>query len=54
VETFGSIERWDGNLGTRIIKATKCTNRAIELAKLHGMVIVALPNTDHWMNGGVY
>ena len=40
VETFGSIERWDGNLGPGIINATKCTNRAIELAKLHGMGMV--------------
>ena len=54
VETFGSIERWDGNLGPGIINATKCTNRAIELAKLHGMGMVALRNTNHWMRGGTY
>lgn len=53
-ETFGSIERWDGNLGPGIINATKCTNRAIELAKLHGMGMVALRNTNHWMRGGTY
>lgn len=54
VETFGSIERWDGNLGPGICNAVKCTNRAIELAKLHGMGIVALRNTNHWMRGGTY
>lgn len=54
VETFGSIERWDGNLGPGIINATKCTNRAIELAKQHGMGMVALRNTNHWMRGGTY
>lgn len=54
VGTFGSIERWDGNLGPGIINATKCTNRAIELAKLHGMGMVALRNTNHWMRGGTY
>jgi 3-dehydro-L-gulonate 2-dehydrogenase len=54
VETFGNIERWDGNLGPGIINATKCTNRAIELAKLHGMGLVALRNTNHWMRGGTY
>ena len=54
VETFGSIERWDGNLGPGIINAKKCTNRAIELAKLHGMGMVALRNTNHWMRGGTY
>ena len=54
VETFGSIERWDGHFGPGIINATKCTNRAIELAKLHGMGMVALRNTNHWMRGGTY
>lgn len=54
VETFGSIERWDGNLGPGVTNAVKCTNRAIELAKLHGMGIVALRNTNHWMRGGTY
>ena len=53
-ETFGNIERWDGHLGPGIINATKCTNRAIELAKLHGMGMVALRNTNHWMRGGTY
>ncbi len=54
VETFGSIERWDGNLGPGIINATICTNRAVELAKTHGMGLVALRNTNHWMRGGTY
>lgn len=54
VETFGSIERWDGRLGPGIVNATRCTNRAIELAKLHGMGMVALRNTNHWMRGGTY
>lgn len=54
VATFGSLERWDGNLGPGIVNATKCTNRAIALAKLHGMGLVALRNTNHWMRGGTY
>lgn len=54
VESFGSIERWDGQRGPGIINATKCTNRAIELAKHHGMGMVALRNTNHWMRGGSY
>ena len=53
-ESFGSIERWDGNFGSGVINATKCTNRAIELAKKHGMGLVALRNTNHWMRGGSY
>ena len=54
VNTFGSIERWDGNNGPGIINAVKCTNRATALAKEHGMGIVALRNTNHWMRGGYY
>ena len=53
-EAFGSIERWDGNHGPGIINATKCTSRAIEMAKEHGMGLVALRNTNHWMRGGSY
>jgi len=54
VASFGNIERWDGNFGPGIVNATKCTNRAIELAKQHGMGLVALRNTNHWMRGGSY
>jgi 3-dehydro-L-gulonate 2-dehydrogenase len=52
--SFGLMERWDGHLGPGIINATKCMNRAIELAKIHGMGLVALRNTNHWMRGGTY
>ena len=54
VEAFGSLERWDGNLGSGIINALKCTDRAVALAKEHGMGLVALRNTNHWMRGGTY
>ncbi|MFK7935416.1 MAG: 3-dehydro-L-gulonate 2-dehydrogenase [Saprospiraceae bacterium] len=54
VETFGSIERWDGKLGSGVVNAVKCTNRAIALAKENGMGLVALRNTNHWMRGGYY
>ncbi len=53
-ESFGLIERWDGQLGPGVINATKCTNRAIELARQHGMALVALRHTNHWMRGGTY
>ena len=53
-ETFGCIERWDGHLGAGILNAVACTNRAVELAKQHGMGLVALRNTNHWMRGGTY
>ena len=54
VESFGGIERWDGNQGPGIINASKCMDRAIELAKKNGMSCVALRNTNHWMRGGTY
>ena len=54
VGVFGAIERWDGNLGPGIINAKKCTDRAIELSKTHGMGLVALRNTNHWLRGGTY
>jgi len=54
VASFGNIERWDGKLGPGIVNATKCTNRAIELAKQYGMGMVALRNTNQWMRGGTY
>lgn len=54
IASFGNIERWDGHLGSGIINATTCANRAIALAKEHGMGLVALRNTNHWMRGGSY
>ncbi|WP_197026784.1 3-dehydro-L-gulonate 2-dehydrogenase [Maribacter sp. Hel_I_7] len=54
VTSMDSIERWDGNLGSGILNALKCTDRAIDLAKANGMGLVALRNTNHWMRGGTY
>lgn len=54
VEAFGSIERWDGHLGSGVLNANTCTKRAVELAKEQGMGLVALRNTNHWMRGGSY
>src|SRR5690606_16654948 len=53
-ESFGCIERWDGHFGAGIINATKCMDRAITLSKEHGIGLVALRNTNHWMRGGTY
>ena len=54
VASMGSIERWDGNLGSGILNAITCTDKAINLAESHGMGLVALRNTNHWMRGGTY
>lgn len=53
-EVFGNIERWDGKFGPGVINATKCTERAIALAKANGIGLVGLRNTNHWMRGGSY
>lgn len=51
---FGAFERWDGNHGIGIINAMTCTDRAIELARAHGIACVSLRNTNHWFRGGTY
>jgi len=50
----GSLERWDGQRGVGNLNAFAATQRAIELAKQHGIGGVALANTNHWMRGGTY
>jgi 3-dehydro-L-gulonate 2-dehydrogenase len=50
----GSIERWDGHVGPGNLNAFHCMDRAIALARWHGMGCVALANTNHWMRGGSY
>ena len=49
-----AIERWDGHLGPGNLNAYAAIERAIELARLHGLGCVALSNTNHWMRGGSY
>lgn len=50
----GGIARYDGGLGIGIINALFCANKAIDLAKEHGMACVSIRNTTHWMRGGTY
>lgn len=54
IAEMGSMERWDGNLGSGVLNAISCTDRAILLAKQNGMGLVALRNTNHWMRGGTF
>ncbi len=51
---FGSLERWDGMSGPGNLNAYASMNRAIALARDHGIGCVALRNTNHWMRGGSY
>ena len=54
IDSIGAIERWDGNLAPGILNAEFCMDRAINLAKQHGIGCVAIRNTNHWMRGGAY
>ena len=54
VTASGALERWDGKLGPGNLNAQHGMERAIALARRHGMGCVALANTNHWMRGGSY
>ncbi|HTQ59316.1 MAG TPA: 3-dehydro-L-gulonate 2-dehydrogenase [Candidatus Solibacter sp.] len=54
VASIGSLERWDGKCGPGNLNAYACMDRAIALAREHGLGCVALANTNHWMRGGSY
>lgn len=50
----GGCEVYDGNLGFGVINAINCVERVTNLAKTHGIGMVSLRNTTHWMRGGTY
>lgn len=54
VAAFGAWEQWDGNLGPGPLNAYECTERAMTLARQHGVGCVGLRNTNHWMRGGYF
>lgn len=49
-----AIERWDGRRGPGNLNAWFAMDRAMALAREHGVGAVALGNTNHWMRGGSY
>lgn len=54
VREMGPMEVYDGQRGPGILNALMATDRALELAAKHGLAIVALRNTTHWMRGGAF
>jgi 3-dehydro-L-gulonate 2-dehydrogenase len=54
VRGHGGLERWDGKSGPGNLNAYYCMDRALDLARRHGVGAVALANTTHWMRGGAY
>ena len=51
---MGAMERWDGRRGPGNLNAWAATERAMELAREHGLGALAMGNTNHWMRGGSY
>lgn len=54
IDAHGAFERWNGRRGPGNLNAYACMERAIALARQHGIGCVALANTNHWMRGGSY
>lgn len=56
VKVAGShaLEQWDGRSGLGTLNAKICMDRAIELARKHGIGCVSVRNNNHWMRGGAY
>ena len=53
-KSFGAVSVYNGNMGPGILNSLYCTDRAIELANEHGIGMIGLRNTTHWMRGGSY
>jgi 3-dehydro-L-gulonate 2-dehydrogenase len=51
---LGALEQWDGKRGIGLWNAHVAMNRALELAREHGIGCIGLRNTNHWMRGGAY
>src|SRR5579872_446586 len=54
ISSSGALERWDGQKGPGNLNAWRSMERAIELARQHGIGCIGLANTNHWMRGGTY
>jgi 3-dehydro-L-gulonate 2-dehydrogenase len=52
--SLGALEQWDGRRGPGNLNAYAAMDRAMTLAREHGLGAVALANTNHWMRGGAY
>ena len=54
VSGFGALEVWDAHFGVGPLIAEQASERAIALAKEHGIGCVALRNNSHWLHAGRY
>ncbi len=54
VRQLGSLEVWDGQRAPGVLNALWATERGMEIASQHGLALLGLRNTNHWMRGGSY
>jgi 3-dehydro-L-gulonate 2-dehydrogenase len=54
LEKFGFYERWHGKMGPGPTNAAAAMDQAIALAQQHGVGMVSLQHTNHWMRAGNY
>ncbi|TKI02831.1 3-dehydro-L-gulonate 2-dehydrogenase [Martelella alba] len=52
--SLGAIEQWDARQSIGNLTARNMMDRAMALADVHGIGLVALRNANHWMRGGGY
>ncbi len=53
-KTAGGVCVVNGHMGPGILNAMFAAARAMELADRHGIAMVGIRNTTHWMRGGTY
>ena len=54
VNRFGAMMNLDGQMGLGVVNASMAMANAITLAKEHGIGLVAIRNTNHWMRAATY
>ena len=54
VSGLGGLEVWDAHFGVGPLIAQQMAERAIELARTHGIACVALRNNSHWLRASRY
>lgn len=54
IAALGGMEVWDGHFGPGPLIAEAAMNRAVELAKTHGIACVTVRNSNHWQRAGRY
>ena len=54
VSGLGGLEVWDAHFGVGPLIAQQMAERAIDLARTHGIACVALRNNSHWLRAGRY